>query len=108
MKLVARHADSWHAAFPDRPDELEPAITALRAWCDEIGRDPHEIEWGVGVDPNDLGRFLAEDADTYIAMGFSQFTLGFNGPAWAVDDGAAWLAWRDELNVARSEASPLA
>ncbi len=108
MKLVARHADSWHAAFPDRPDELEPAITALRAWCDEIGRDPHEIEWGVGVDPNDLGRFLAEDADTYIAMGFSQFTLGFNGPAWAVDDGAPWLAWRDELNVARSEASPLA
>jgi len=31
-------------------------------------------------------------------MGFRQFTLGFNGPAWAVDDGTAWLAWRDRRN----------
>ena len=32
-------------------------------------------------------------------MGFTQFTLGFNGPAWDVDAGAAWLAWRDARNA---------
>ena len=32
-------------------------------------------------------------------MGFRQFTLGFNGPSWDVDAGAAWLAWRDAQNA---------
>jgi len=27
-------------------------------------------------------------------MGFSQFTLGFDGPSWDVDAGLGWLAWR--------------
>jgi hypothetical protein len=34
-------------------------------------------------------------------MGFTQFTLGYNGPAWPVDRGAAMLGWRDERNRAR-------
>jgi hypothetical protein len=32
-------------------------------------------------------------------MGFSQFTLGFNGPDWSVERGAGFLAWRDEVNA---------
>jgi hypothetical protein len=31
-------------------------------------------------------------------MGFSQFTLGFNGPRWNVSAGGNWLAWRDQVN----------
>jgi probable F420-dependent oxidoreductase len=100
-RLVARFADSWHAGFPDRPDELEPAVAALRTWCAEIDRDPAEIEWGVGVEPEDLDRFLARDAETYLQMGFTQFTLGFNGPDWRVDMGAPWLGWRDACNRSR-------
>jgi probable F420-dependent oxidoreductase len=96
LRLVARYADGWHAFFPDRPSELEPKIAALRRWCDEIGRDPAEIEWGVGLQPDDLDRFLREDAETYVAMGFTQFTLGFGGPGWEVERGRDWLAWRDE------------
>jgi probable F420-dependent oxidoreductase len=96
LRLVARYADSWHAGFPERPSELKSAIAALHRWCAGIERDPAEIEWGVGVEPDDLDRFLAEDAATYVEMGFRQFTLGFNGPGWAVDGGAAWLSWRDE------------
>jgi probable F420-dependent oxidoreductase len=98
LKLVARHADSWHAAFPDNPAELEPAVAALRAWCDEIGRDPTDIEWGLGVQPDDLDRFLVEEAEAFRQMGFTQFTLGFNGPDWSVDAGAPWLEWRDRIN----------
>jgi probable F420-dependent oxidoreductase len=98
LRLVARHADSWHAAFPDRPAELIPKLEALRRWCEIEERAPSDIERGVGVEPNDLSRFLAEDAEAYLEMGFTQFTLGFNGPAWDVAAGADWLAWRDQLN----------
>jgi probable F420-dependent oxidoreductase len=101
LRTVARHADGWHAMYPERPAELEPKVTALRRRCAEVDRDPAEIEWGVGVEPDDLERFLAEDAGTYLEMGFSQFTLGFNGPDWTVAGGAPWLSWRDRLNVAR-------
>ena len=99
LPLVARYADSWHARFPDRPADEEPAVAALRKWCDEFGRNPDDIEWGLGVDPVDLDRFLRDDAPVYAEMGFTQFTLGFNGPDWDVSRGADWLAWRDEMNV---------
>jgi probable F420-dependent oxidoreductase len=99
LRMVARYADAWHAAFPSHPAELEPKVAALRRWCEEIGRDAEEVEWGVGVEPDDLERFLAEDAAVYVAMGFSQFTLGFTGPRWTVDAGAAWLEWRDARNA---------
>lgn len=95
LRLVAQYANSWHSGFPDRPAELEPKVAALRGWCAKVGRDPTAIEWGVGVEPEDLDRFLAEDAETYVAMGFTQFTLGFNGPDWTVENGRAWLDWRD-------------
>jgi probable F420-dependent oxidoreductase len=99
LRLVAEHADGWHAAFPEHPVELEPAVAALRGWCDEVGRDPADIEWAVGIEPDDLDRFLAEDAETYVGMGFSQFTLGFNGPDWPVERGSDFLAWRNEVNA---------
>jgi probable F420-dependent oxidoreductase len=99
LRLVAESADQWHAGFPDRPAELEPVVASLRAWGAEVGRDPAAIEWSVGVEPNDLARFLAEDAEAYVAMGFTQFTLGFDGPGWTVAGGRPWLAWRDAMNA---------
>ncbi|MBA3740698.1 MAG: hypothetical protein H0W98_06095 [Chloroflexi bacterium] len=100
LPIVARHADAWHAFFPDQPAELEAPVAALRRYCDEIGRDPAEIEWSVGLQPDDADRFLAEDVDACVEMGFTQFTLGFGGPGWDVDAGAPWLAWRDRMNAA--------
>lgn len=98
LELVARYADRWHALFPDRPAELEPKVAALRQWGERVGRDVDEIEWGVGVEPDDLDRFLAEDAPVYREMGFTEFTLGFNGPDWNVAAGKQWVAWRDATN----------
>ena len=106
LRLVAEHADAWHAAFPERAAELAPAVAALRGWCAEVGRDPAEIEWGLGVEPDDLERFLEVDATACVEMGFTQFTLGFNGPRWDVDAGRRWLSWRDEL--ARGRVSAIA
>jgi probable F420-dependent oxidoreductase len=100
LPLVACYADAWHAAFPNRPAELEPAVERLLQCCAEAGRDPAAIEWALGVEPHDLERCLDEDAAAYVAMGFTQFTLGFNGPRWDVDAGRRWLAWRDRVNAA--------
>lgn len=100
LPMVARHADSWHARFPDHPEDMQPTVEALRRSCDAEGRDPAEIEWGLGVEPTDLERFLREDAPAYVDMGFTQFTLGFNGPDWAVEEGIDWLRWRDQVNQA--------
>jgi len=100
LRYVAQYADAWHATFPDRPEELESAVAALRRWCDDVGRDPADIEWGVGVEPDDIERFLARDAAVYVEMGFTQFTLGFNGPSWPVDGGVPFLRWRDQQNAA--------
>ena len=33
LRLVAQHADSWHAAFPDQPAELESKVAVLDRWC---------------------------------------------------------------------------
>jgi alkanesulfonate monooxygenase SsuD/methylene tetrahydromethanopterin reductase-like flavin-dependent oxidoreductase (luciferase family) len=106
LREVAEHADSWHAGFPDRPEELQPAVDALIGWGEAIGRDVREIEWGLGVEPEDLDRFLAEDAATYIAMGFTQFTLGFNGPEWAVEAGWGFVDWRDRVNAGLRASRP--
>lgn len=108
LRLVASHADSWHAGFPDSPAELEPKVAALQRLCDELGRDASEIERGIGVEPDDLDRFLSEDADAYVAIGFTQFTLGVNGPDWVVGaEVERWLSWRDAQNAdVISEAAP--
>ena len=108
LRLVAEYADAWHAGFPEAPQELEPKIAVLTRWCADMGRDPASIEWSVGIEPDDLDRFFDEDAATYLAMGFTQFTLGFNGPNWTVDAGQRWLDWRDDQNAARSTLTPAA
>ncbi len=105
LRLVARHADVWHAEFPDHPDQLGPKLEALRHWCDVEGRNIEEIEMSVGLEPDQLREVLADHADTYVEMGFTQFTLGYNGPGWTLDAARDWLAWRDERNSAGRSAS---
>jgi len=101
LRLVARYADGWHGGFPEQVSEMVPKVEALRRWGDAEARDPSAIEWGLGVEPEDLDRFLREDADRYLEMGFTQFTLGFGGPDWTVEAGGPWLEWRDARNRER-------
>jgi probable F420-dependent oxidoreductase len=98
LGLVARYADVWHAMFPEHPAELEPLTEALAGHCADVARDPTTIERAVGVEPEDLDRFLAGDADAYVELGFTQFTLGVNGPDYPLDPVSDWLAWRDARN----------
>ncbi len=99
LRLVARHADIWHAMFPSHAAELVPKVDALGRWCEAERRNPAEIERAVGVEPDDLDRFLEVEAPALLDMGFTQFTLGFNGPDWPVESGRPWLKWRDATNT---------
>ena len=103
-------SDGPSASSPSTPTPgTRRSRTGRRSWnrrsprsaagATRSGRDPAEIEWGVGVEPEDIERFLARDAAVYVEMGFSQFTLGFNGPSWPVDGGVPFLRWRDEMNA---------
>jgi probable F420-dependent oxidoreductase len=99
LRLVARYADVWHAMFPSRPAELAPLVEALRHWCQVEGREATAIEYAVGIEPDALDHDLRHFADEYVAMGFRQFTLGVNGPAYDVEPVRDWLAWRDSLTA---------
>jgi probable F420-dependent oxidoreductase len=93
LRLVARHANIWHAMFPASPAELVPALAALRRWCAVEHRDPATIEHAVGIEPDQLGHDLVHCADDYVALGFTQITLGVNGPAYDLEPVRDWLAW---------------
>ncbi len=98
MRLVAEHADIWHASFPDDPSDLRPAIDALEGWCARSGRDPADVEWSLGLEPDNHDRLLEHHADSFHSMGFTQFTFGTNGPDYSLDGLDGWLRWRDRLN----------
>lgn len=100
MRILANHGDIWHAMFPSHPDQLHTPIEALESWCAQIGRDPREIEWGIGLEPEDRKRILETHADDFYDLGFTQFTIGANGPDYPFEVVEGWLAWRDEKNSA--------
>jgi probable F420-dependent oxidoreductase len=100
LRLVARHADAWHAGFPAHPGQREEPMAVLRRWCEVEGRDPSTIECGLGIEPEALGHDLAAHADGYRELGFTQFTLGVTGPAYDLAPVRDWLAWRDAVTPA--------
>jgi probable F420-dependent oxidoreductase len=92
LRLVARHADIWHA-FAD-PDTFARKSRILDQHCADVGRDPAEIERSVGVggdaDPADLGPRLLD-------LGARLFTVGTGGPDYDLSVLRAWITWRDSL-----------
>jgi len=91
LKLVARHADMWHA-FGDT-EIFKAKNEILLGHCQDVGRDPAEIErtWGV------RGAEAVDEADALVAAGVQHLIVGVGG------DGSGYdltplrelLAWRD-------------
>lgn len=98
LRYTAQHADIWHALFPGRPDDIRPAAATLLEWCEQFGRDPSDIEWGIGLEPGEGRRVLESYAEEYLELGFTQFTFGSNGPDYSFDGLQDWLRWRDDVN----------
>lgn len=67
LRLTAKYADSWNAAWFGRPALLAPRRADLEAACADVGRDPRtlEVTAGVTVAYPDLGEVTGpvDDAD---------------------------------------------
>ena len=87
LRLVARYADACNIF--GGPDEIAAKLDVLRRHCDELGRDPNEIEVtasfrdlppGAGVEE------VLQGAQALARIGVSTLVTGPVG-----DDPAAWL-----------------
>lgn len=87
LRLVAQYADVCNII--SSPDELPRKLDVLRRHCDDVGRDPNEIEVttmyrdiapGAGVDE------VVAGADALARLGVSSVVTGAMG-----DDPAGWL-----------------
>jgi alkanesulfonate monooxygenase SsuD/methylene tetrahydromethanopterin reductase-like flavin-dependent oxidoreductase (luciferase family) len=59
LRTVARYADMWNAM--GTPELMRHKVEVLRRHCDEVGRDPAEIEFTLGIKATI--RDSAEEAD---------------------------------------------
>jgi len=76
LRLTAQYADAWNSFGP--PDQYAHKSAVLDRWCDELGRDPAEIERTVALEPGDVedvGRYLDAGATHVIVMIGSPFDL---------------------------------
>jgi probable F420-dependent oxidoreductase len=93
LRYTAEYADIWHGF--GNAEKIRHKNQVLDGWCEEIGRDPGEIERSCGVNPNKI-----ESADDLYEAGATHFTIGLDGRS-GFDTGpvADWIAWRDQKNA---------
>jgi probable F420-dependent oxidoreductase len=89
LRLVARHADIWHAF--GNADVFREKSAILDEHCAAVGRDPAAIErsWSLG----------SHDPDALRDAGVTHFVVGISGSASGYDLGQLreLVAWRDGL-----------
>jgi alkanesulfonate monooxygenase SsuD/methylene tetrahydromethanopterin reductase-like flavin-dependent oxidoreductase (luciferase family) len=87
LRLVARYADACN--FFGGPTEVAHKVDVLRRHCDEVGRDPNEIEVTVlfrDLPPEPTADDVLQAADSFAEVGVSTIVTGVTG-----DDPAGWL-----------------
>jgi probable F420-dependent oxidoreductase len=89
LRIVAQHANIWHG-FGD-PQRAEHLSGVLDGWCEEVGRDPAEIERSITV----RGAEQMEAADEYVKAGITHLVMGSSGPSYDLAPLAELIAWRD-------------
>jgi len=89
LRLVAEHADLWHA-FGD-VDSLRRKSAILDEHGAAVGRDTAaRVERSIGV-----SRPPAEVGDELVAAGATLFTIGSSGPDYDLTLVKEWVDWRD-------------
>ena len=89
LRIVAQRADIWHG-FGD-VETMRHKLSVLDGWCEQVGRDPREIERSTT-----LGRGNLDSADDYVGLGFSHFIVSADGPRYDLGFLREALAGRDE------------
>jgi probable F420-dependent oxidoreductase len=91
LRIAAKHATMTH--FFGDVSTFTHKMGVLNRWCEQIQRDPAEIERACSV------RSSASDAerDDYVAAGASVFSLGMSR-TWDYDSVESLVRWRDARN----------
>jgi F420-dependent oxidoreductase-like protein len=87
LRMVAQYADACNIIAP--PDAIAHKIDVLRRHCDELGRDPNEIEVSVmyrDIAPGASVDDVVRGAEKLAALGVSTLVTGAMGA-----DPAGWL-----------------
>lgn len=92
LKLVAKHADIWHS-FSD-PATLEHKLGVLAEHAKTVSRDIGEIEIST-----ELRDRTPTEAEEFLNLGTTLFTIGLSGPDYDLASVRDWLAWRDDHQV---------
>jgi probable F420-dependent oxidoreductase len=88
LRIVAQRADIWHG-FGD-VETMRHKLSVLDGWCEQVGRDPSEIERSTSLSRNNL-----DSVDGYVQLGFSHFIVSADGPGYDLGLLREVLAWRD-------------
>lgn len=91
LKLVAQYADIWNA--PSTPDQYEKKNKILDAWCNQIGRNPGEIERSVWT----FGH-SREKLEKYREAGAEHIVIHLMDP-WKFSAVEKIIKWRDRMNM---------
>jgi probable F420-dependent oxidoreductase len=93
LKLVAQHAQMWHA-FASDLDVYRHKAEVLAEHCANAGRDPATIEHVIGSFGDTLGM-----ADGFAAAGVAEITFGIGGPDYDLGRLREAIQWRDRHNA---------
>jgi len=92
LRLVAEYADIWHS-FGDAETHARKS-QVLREWCEQVGRDPDEIEHAVEV-----GSGASEkELDAYVDAGATHLILAGSATPEKFFDMEWLVRWRDQRN----------
>jgi probable F420-dependent oxidoreductase len=73
LRLVAEYADMWNSFGP--PDNYARKARVLDEWCEKHGRNPHQVERTVSVQPNDV-----DDWQAYLDAGAEHIIVELGDP----------------------------
>jgi probable F420-dependent oxidoreductase len=97
LRIVAEHADIWHS-FAD-PEALAHKLSVLDRWCEQVGRDPREIEVSTGKSVRGLGAMAPGTLETYYDFGVRLFEAETYGPDYDLSGLEMLLKWRNSFGA---------
>ena len=80
LRLVAQYADGWHAAFPERPEGSSRRSRRCGAGAPRSVATRTTSSGASASSPKTSTGSCARTPSATSSLGFTQFTLGFNGP----------------------------
>lgn len=89
LRITARHADHWNYDGKD-PEAFAEALEGFHAACEEVGRDPGDVEVSVQYWPQRMPDTpLREISEQFVAAGADHMVLAFLDPDHELLESAA-------------------